>query len=204
MNFHASAMRTGLLALVLVAGCAERRNLQVETPPDVTSVDEVPSIPDGQIVHHDALGSAESSRAFFLGLWLPASLVLEMATLGTLEHRRRAQRETDAAEGAPWRDGPTVVQGRVETDGGDAITVTVTQRKRVVKGKNQTYVYWDEKRRDVVARPFRVRTEEGRVVEVIPDNGVHLRDELESPERVDDETRLRRVRLRPGEVIWVS
>ena len=58
-----------------------------------------------------------------------------------------------------------VVVGVVETDGGDAITVAVTQRRRIVKGKyGSISTFWDEKRREVVARPFRVMTSDGRAV----------------------------------------
>lgn len=198
--------RALLLSLIVLVGCQQRRDERVEVfVPVGGSVDATVDMRDGDIVHSNALGSESTARSLFWGLWLPTGLVLAFAALGTLTQRRRARRESDAAQRASLRNGPAVVQGRVETDGGDAITVTVTQRKRVVKGKNgHRMTYWDEKRREVTARPFRVRGDDGGVVEVVPDPRVHLRDKLEAPEYLDDTTRRRFVRLRPGERVWVS
>lgn len=205
MPFGASMMRAWLLGLILIAGCATRRDVVMQPVAPAAVDDATPGIDDDDIVHGNAMGSAVTAQVLFWGLWLPTGAVLALSALWTVVHRRRARREADAARPAPLRDGPAVVRGRVETDAGDAITVTITQRKRVVKGKNNhTSIYWDEKRREVDARPFRVRTESGGVVEVIPDKRVHLRDKIEAPEHVDDTTRRRFVRLRPGEQVWVS
>ncbi|MFO0626271.1 MAG: hypothetical protein U0325_11710 [Polyangiales bacterium] len=198
-------LRALLLALLVLAGCERRQHERVRHfVPDNTLVDVTPSLDDRSIVHSNRLGSVTTGKSLLAAFWLPSGLVLIFAALWTSVHRRRAAREAQAAEKAPLRNGPAVIHGRVETDGGDAITVTVTQRRRVVKGKNGTYTYWDEKRRDLDARPFRVISEAGRVVQVIPDARVHLRDALESPETVDAQTRRRRIRLRPGELVWVS
>ena len=205
MPFGASMMRAWLLGLILVAGCATRTDTRVRPFVAAAVDDATPGFDDDDIVHSNVQGSAVTAQVLFWGLWLPTCAVLALSALRTAVHRRRARREADAARRAPLRDGPAVVVGRVETDAGNAITVTITQRKRVEKGKNNhTSVYWEEKRREVDARPFRVRTEEGGVVEVIPDERVHLRDAMEEPEYVDDTTRRRFVRLRPGERVWVS
>ncbi len=198
-------IRALLLALFVLVGCERRQEERaLHVTPDPTTADVTPSLDDNDIVHGNAIGSAYTARVLFWGFWLPTGLALTLAAFWTVVHRRRARREIDAAERRPLRDGPAVVQGRVETEGGDAITVTITQRKRVVKGKHGSYTYWNEKRREVIARPFRVRRDEGGVVEVIPDKRVHLRDRIEGPEYLDDSTRRRLVRLRPGEQVWVS
>jgi hypothetical protein len=198
-------IRALLLGLLLVMGCARRQHEQVRHfVPSNTEVDATPTIEDGDILHANAAGSVSTAHGLFWGLWLPAGIVMAFAGLWIGVHRRRARRESDSAKRAPLRNGAAVIKGVVETDGGDAITVSVTQRKRVVKGKNGSYTYWDEKGREVTARPFRVRTDDGRVVQVVPDRGVHLRDALEAPESLDEQTRRRRIRLRPGESVWVS
>lgn len=206
MPFGASMMRAWLLGLILVAGCAKRTDTQVRPLVAAAGNDATTALDDSDIVHSNAVGSARTAQVLFWGLWCPTGLALALAAFWTMVHRRRAQRETDAARRAPLRDGPAVVHGRVETDAGNAITVTITQRRRVVKGKNNhRSIYWEEKRREVDARPFRVRSDEGGgVVEVVPDKRVHLRDAMEGPEYVDDTTRRRIVRLRPGEQVWVS
>lgn len=205
MPYGASMTRAWLLGMVLVMGCAQRRDLESHpVPPAALASSVTPSFDDGDIVPQNVVGSRNSTQVLFWGLWVPTGLTLALAALWTLAHRRRARREADAVRPVPLRDGPAVVQGSVETDGGDAIVVTVTQRKRVVKGKHGTYTYWDEKRREVAARPFRVRRNEGGVVEVIPDARVLLRDRIEAPEHLDDTTRRRFVRLRAGEKVWVS
>lgn len=205
MPYGSPMMRAWLLGLVLVAGCARRVDTETHpVPPAAPEPSATPSFDDGEIAHGNAMGSRNSTLVLVWGLWVPTGLTLALAALWTLTHRRRARREADAARAAPLRDGPAVVQGQVETDGGDAITVTVTQRKRVVKGKHGSYTYWDEKRREVAARPFRVRRDEGGVVQVIPSARVLLRDRIEAPEHIDDTTRRRFVRLRAGERVWVS
>lgn len=198
-------IRAWTLALFVLMGCAQRRDMRVEAVASPTlGADVTPTVDDDRIVPGHAVGSHVSAHVMFWGLWLPVGFCLALAAIGTALHRRRARRELEATGDAPLRNGDAVIRGRVESDGGDAITVTITQRKKVVTSKNRTYTQWNEKRRDVAARPFRVVTEQGRTVQVIPDARVDLRDALEAPQQVDLTTRRRLVRLRPGERVWVS
>lgn len=102
-------------------------------------------------------------------------------------------------------DGPAVVQGTVETDGGAAIVVAITQRRSVHRDKQgREHTRWTELHREVVVSPFRIRLRDGRAVRVEPTRSVLLRDAIEAPEPIDETTRRRCVRLRPGEHAWVS
>ncbi|MEZ4393286.1 MAG: hypothetical protein R3A48_19550 [Polyangiales bacterium] len=200
-------MRPALMLLLLLsAGCAKRAHqVAREVPAHVDAPDQTPMWDEADLVPQDTVGSENTAHGLFWALWLPASVVLLLAALRTRSHLRRAHLEAEAAREAPLRDGPAVVVGVVETDGGDAITVGVTQRRRIVKGKyGSVTTFWDEKRREVVARPFRVLMRDGRGVRVIPDDRVLLRDALESPVQIDEETRQRFIRLRPGERVWAS
>lgn len=198
--------RALILAFVLLAGCERRQHRMVrDVALPAGGADATSTFDDNSIVHNDALGSLETARAMALGTWLPLGTLLAFAALWTLAHRRRSRREQDALNNAPLRNGPAVIAGRVETDGGDAITVAITQRMRIVKMKNGTsQTFWDEKRREVQARPFQVVTDGGQRVTVRPDARVHLRDTVEAPKKSTDDTRMRYVRLRAGERVWVS
>lgn len=200
-------MRLALMLLLLLgAGCAKRaHHVAREVPAHVGAPDQTPMWDEADLVPQDTVGSENTARGLFWALWLPASVVLLLAALKTRSHRRRASLEAEAAKDAPLRDGPAVVVGVVETDGADAITVAVTQRRRIVKGKyGSVSTFWDEKRREVVARPFRVLMRDGRGVRVLPDDRVLLRDAIEPPVQLDDDTRRRFIRLRPGERVWAS
>lgn len=160
---------------------------------------------DHHIVSNDTVGAVGTAHGLIWGLWLPMGVLLLASGLWTRTHRRRERSETDALKNGSLREGPTMIHGAVETGGGDAITVTISQRRRVVKGKNgHTYTYWDEKRREVSARPFRVLLPDGRGVRVQPDAKVRLRDEIEPPVTVDENNRRRLVRLVHREEVWVS
>lgn len=138
-------------------------------------------------------------------LWLPVGAALALAALLATRHLRRARREAASAVEAPRVDGLAVIQGVVENDGEDSIVVTVSQERLTYKDKaGVQHIEWREKHRSVIARPFHVRLDAGRRVRVEPDDKVLLRDALEAPEPVHEYRRLRRVRLRTGERVWVA
>lgn len=200
-------MRALVLALALLSlpACAERAHLQAADVRPTTAQDEALAWEDGEIVSENELGTRGSALALAVALWGPAGIVLALSALWALVHRRRARRERAFVRDAPLVDGPAVLRGVVETEGGDAITVRITQRRKTFKDKaGNTHVHWRERAREVIPRPFRVLLDDGRAVRVEPDAKVLLRDAIEAPERVDDEHRVRCVRLRPGERVWVA
>lgn len=189
----------------LAPGCARRAHERATEFVAITAQDETGAWDDEDIVHANKLGTTNSALAIALSLWGPAGVVLALAAIWTAVHRRRARLEAATVKDAPFVDGPAVLRGVVETDGGDAITVRITQRRKTFKDKaGNTHTQWFERAREVFARPFRVLTEDGRAVRVEPDARVLLRDAVEPAERVDDEHRRRHVRLRPGERVWIA
>lgn len=206
-RYHRRVRRLVLwLSLLLLLGCGRRQHESPWSPVRAShAADETPSWSDGDIVRANVLGSADALVALFVALWLPAGTVLVVAGALWRAHRRRASQEASSIADGPLVDGPAVVQGTVETDGGPAIVVAVTQRRITHKDKQgREHARWTELRREVVASPFRVRLRDGRVVRVEPTRSVLLRDAIEAPEPVDEATRRRCIRLRAGEHAWVS
>lgn len=201
-NAHRALALACLLASV---GCRPRAHLREEPAPPAESADETPRWDDDEIVKRDSLGSSESAAALFWSLWLPIALGVAAARALERRHRRRAEAELAWTRTARLDDGPAVLRGSVETDGGDAITVAITQRRKTFKDKQgRLHTSWVEARREVLPRPFRVQLDDGRAVRVEPDERVLLRDTIEAPEVPGVDLRRRAVRLRPGERVWVS
>lgn len=194
------------LSLLLLLGCGRRQHESPWTPVRTSNApDETPRWSDGDIVRANVLGSTDALAGMFWALWLPAGTVLVVAGALWRANRRRARRETSSVAEGPNTGGAAVVEGTVETDGDAAIVVTITQRRNTHKDKQgREHTRWTELRREVVASPFRIRLRDGRVVRVEPTRSVLLRDAIEAPEPVDEATRRRCVRLRPGEHAWVS
>lgn len=195
-----------LLALLLALGCARRQHAVTQAVSFAPwGEDETTRWTDASIVHVNAVGSEGTAWGLLGTLWLPMGVALAIAVALTARHRRRARLEAASAAGGPLADGPAVVQGVVETDGAEGIVVTLAQQRFTHKDKQgHVHARWDEKQRTVVVRPFHVRLGDGRLVRVEPDAAVLLRDTPDAPEPVDENHRVRRVRLRAGERVWVS
>jgi hypothetical protein len=194
-----------LSALLTLSACGRPQHVvEVVTTP-TTAVDETSQWNDASIIHDNVITARNSVNALIGGLWIPTALTLLLAFLWQGYHRRRARIEMAWSRDPRLIDGPAVLQGVVETDGEDAITVSIVQHRRVWKDKQgRHHTQWIEKQREVVPRPFTVKLDDGRSVRVEPDERVDLRDRLESPERVGDDQRRRRARLQREERVWVA
>jgi len=167
--------------------------------------DETPRWADADLSAGQVLSGGSAAAGMLGTMWLPLGLLVGIAALLTLRHRRRAQREVDAANDAPLADGPAVLRGVVEPDAANAVMVSIEQKRYVFRDKRgRSHDRWSEKKRSVSVRPFALQLGDGRVVRVEPDTSVMLRDAVEAPEPVDENHRVRRARLRPGVPLWVT
>jgi hypothetical protein len=121
-----------------------------------------------------------------------------------LIHRRRARAERDFDPAAPLRDGPAVVSGVVEAEGGEPpLIVRIEQIGTEQSTKNGTHHTWTETSRAVIARPFLVRREDGTRVRVEPDERVLLHGSLARTERRAVNLRTRIATVAAGEEVHV-
>jgi hypothetical protein len=122
-----------------------------------------------------------------------------------LGHRRRARALGNG--GATRRDGPAVIAGVVEpADEGDDPVLVVRIHQHGTESWTKTGLYhtWAEVTRDVVARPFRVRCDDGTSVRVEPDPRVVLHESVLEVVRHTVSSRSRVAELRPGASVRVS
>jgi hypothetical protein len=195
-----------VLAAALLAGCNDQvgpwtpvpRPDKAHTPPpsgsDLLVGNRVSARPSTIIVHGVAGG-------VFAALFLTA---LGLA----LVHRRRARAEASFDPRAPLRDGDAVIFGEVELvpdHEGPAALVRLEQIGTEQRNKNGGYShYWREVRREVRARPFYVRRDDGTRVLVEPDPRVALHDDLSRIEREGPAIRARIAELTAGERVHVT
>jgi len=101
-------------------------------------------------------------------------------------------------------EGPALLSGRVETDGGGpAVRIEIDQTGREWVHKSKWSHEWTEKGRAVHVQPFRLRTASDQVVRVIADQRVRLVDTLET-EKLEGTYRRRVAELSSREQVWVS
>jgi hypothetical protein len=158
---------------------------------------------------------APSSRASFTTS-LVAVLVITVglfgvpfviAVLGEWRARRRAAALRLAVEGrlGPLKPGETVLAGVIESDDSPGRVVAVEmQQVRVtyaVKGGTQTR--WDEVSREVSARPFHLRLEDGRSVRVEPDARTFVVDALDGTRNEFADRRVRSAEVSVGDRVFV-
>ena len=188
------------------AGCGERKHItEKDFLPIPGQPDESTLWSDRQIVHNDRLAEGSAHRGFFWAWLLPMGGSLAFAAFWERVHRERRKAEQELVADRTRKDGPAVIKGEVETDGGDAITVEILQERTTFKDKQgNEHHSWKERSRRVIARPFRVVLPGGESVRVEPDSRVLLRDKVEQPQQVDETHRKRNVRLRPREKVWVA
>jgi hypothetical protein len=119
-------------------------------------------------------------------------------------HRARARAARYAMEAKQTlAAGLTVVSGRVEVEGSDAITFVVHEAGTERMRRGRTTHTWTESSREVNALPFTVVTDDGQRVEVEPDERVLLVDDIAVIAR-HGATRTRRASLSRGERVAVE
>ncbi|MCU0659051.1 MAG: hypothetical protein MUF64_28485 [Polyangiaceae bacterium] len=204
---RSTSLKVALLGLVLLcAGCDDRKNVK-EKPisPVPGHPDDTPAWSNARILPPETFAQESAYKGLFWSLLLPLGGVAGWAAFWERRHRRLARRERALAKGETLQGGETMIHGRVKTGGGDGITVEITQKKSVSQSKSgQARVHWGETRRKVIVRPFEVVLPDRSTVRVEADRRVWLRDKVEQPHEVDAEHRLRKVRLRSGEPVWVT
>ncbi|MRG91411.1 hypothetical protein [Polyangium spumosum] len=136
---------------------------------------------------------------------LDVLLLLALAfCLRELRRARRAAVEADAVvkPDAPLFEGARFVAGVVEFARGEeqAVRVTITQEgtEQVDKNNNKSHT-WEERGREVEARPFYLCQPGGERVRIEPPDDVMLVDTLDQKEWLAPAQRKRRAELLPGE-----
>ncbi|MBL8605454.1 MAG: hypothetical protein JNK72_26220 [Myxococcales bacterium] len=121
---------------------------------------------------------------------------------------RRAEAEAEQMQHAqqPLKQGMGFVAGQVELARGEtlALDVTVTQHGTESHTKNGTFHQWNEKARQVRARPFYLRHPSGARVRVEPGQQVVLIDRLSQRAWVEPAVRRMRASLAPGSFVLVE
>ncbi len=122
-----------------------------------------------------------SSAALALALNVaPLGVMLAVALGLARRHRRRAEAELALDPRAPLVDGPAVVFGKVDADGGDpddtggggaepVVTIRIHQAGKEWQSKGAWSHRWAETGRAVSARAFRLTRSDGTRVRVEPD-----------------------------------
>lgn len=197
-----------LAAVLLLCGC--------EHPmPDGAVWRPVQARPDGLRVIDSGHGqypapagrlgdAASAAFALVFGLGL-LGLVVGSAWLARV-HGRRARGEERVDPVAPLRAGPFVLVGTVEADerGGPPVSIRMRQRGREWRQLGSWEHEWREIDREVAARPFVVRRDDGVRVEVEPTRVAlqHVLSRTESGGEPERRTRL--AELSPGSRVFIS
>lgn len=201
-----------LVALLAVAtllpGCGRTQMDPWEPVPHARGSRAVDRLDERQVLAVSRLSGAWS-RAITMGaVDAPMAGMLLAALVLSWTYRRRARAEAAVDPRAPLVSGPAVVVGVVELEAGDgrtAIELRVRQRGTESADKGSWSHRWDETGREVRARPFWVRRDDGVRVRVEPVAGKFaLHDALSRVERRGPADRTRIAELTAGERVFVA
>lgn len=190
--------------LLVAAGCEPQSAQETRAVPTAVGDDATPRDDDAALMPTGRVASRQTLGCLAWGLWLPFGLGILSAGLGWAWHRRGVRRAAPRPEGAALRPGPQIVAGRVACDGGDALTLTITQTRAHVRHNGRTRAVWNESRRALASKPFRLVTDSRAVVTVAPDPRAALVTALEGPQPVAEGLRQRTARVRHGARVWVD
>lgn len=146
------------------------------------------------------------SAAIFVGGFVLAAVggMLAIAIGFALFHRRRSLIEKSFNPTAPLRDGEGVVFGKVETeDRQPGIIIRVEQVGKEWCHKGAWNHSWTEVNRQKLVRPFFIRTPNGQLVRIEPEQNVKVHDEFSRTDRGSLTQRVRTAELTHGEEVHV-
>ncbi len=204
-----------LLALALAAlasaGCQKKRTEPWVDAPAPYAADPTQPFPLGgersDVLERDRIGHEASDVYLFGVVHLSLLAMMGLAAYWWRRHGAQAKLERGFDPRAPLRDGPAAVMGVVETDPGPeapAVAVTIYQRGTEAQNKGQWSHNWSEVKREVWARPFWIRRDDGAVVRVEPDQATVLRDDLSREQRYSIDARTRHAELQRGERVFAT
>ncbi|MEZ4407814.1 MAG: hypothetical protein R3A52_15270 [Polyangiales bacterium] len=199
------------LAALFSVGCQDKRMEPWVDAPSPYGADPTQPFPLGgersDVLERDRVGSTGSDVYLFGVVHLSLLAMMGLAAFWWRKHQAQATLEHSFDPRAPLRDGPAAVMGVVETDPGPeapAVAVTIYQRGTEAQNKGQWSHTWSEVKREVWARPFWIRRDDGAVVRVEPDQSVVLRDDLSRLQRYGVDTRTRHAELQRGERVFAT
>jgi hypothetical protein len=157
--------------------------------------------PNSRVSYEKSLALVALVSLGLLGVPLAIGIVSEWRA------RRRAAALRRAVDGqlGPLVAGECVLAGVIESEDGPGrvVGVELHQKCTEIRTKNGTSYRWDETSRQVDARPFHLRLDDGRSVRIEPDGRTFVVDALDGVRMIDSKQRVRTAEVSAGDRVFV-